>query len=355
MKNQYIGDIGDYGKYGLLRFLAERGIKIGINWYLTENDGSNDGGFTYYLKNKDDSDKDYDPIVYFELKRIVEKYERDQKDIRMIEVADLIPDALFFNDQVDSNHTDPQERARARYLWYYRSKLALKDAELVFADPDNGVSYTKTSRNKGCEKFILPEEIAQYYYDGKDVVFYCHKGRRKDEAWERTKVQIKDYVCDARLFVLTFHRGTQRSYIFVVHPEHADRYEVLLTEFLSTLWGQEQKAQKAPFTLETVEENATEKATPEQCRRWAVLNYFQKAFPTKQEKELILSRMTDEQIDKLTEAGANVHGKSFYASFKKKGTGFAAPTIGVVCPKDTSVVHNDDGTITLVPPSDQTD
>ena len=37
MKNQYVGDIGDYGKYGLLRFLAEKGIRIGVNWYLTEN------------------------------------------------------------------------------------------------------------------------------------------------------------------------------------------------------------------------------------------------------------------------------------------------------------------------------
>ena len=43
MKNQYVGDIGDYGKYGLLRFLAGHGIKIGINWYLTKDDGSADG------------------------------------------------------------------------------------------------------------------------------------------------------------------------------------------------------------------------------------------------------------------------------------------------------------------------
>ena len=35
MKNQYFGDIGDYGKYGLLRFLSMRGITIAVNWYLT--------------------------------------------------------------------------------------------------------------------------------------------------------------------------------------------------------------------------------------------------------------------------------------------------------------------------------
>ena len=55
MKNQYVGDIGDYGKYGLLRFLANKGIKIGVNWYLTENDLTNDGNKTDYLK--DDKEK----------------------------------------------------------------------------------------------------------------------------------------------------------------------------------------------------------------------------------------------------------------------------------------------------------
>lgn len=39
LKNQYFGDVGDYGKYGLLRFLANNGINIAINCYLTPNDG----------------------------------------------------------------------------------------------------------------------------------------------------------------------------------------------------------------------------------------------------------------------------------------------------------------------------
>ena len=33
MKNQYIGDVGDYGKYGLLHFLKLSEINIGVNWY----------------------------------------------------------------------------------------------------------------------------------------------------------------------------------------------------------------------------------------------------------------------------------------------------------------------------------
>ena len=54
MKNQYVGDIGDFGKYSMLRAFIDAGIKVGVNWYLTEDDGSNDGKFTdYFIKCQD--------------------------------------------------------------------------------------------------------------------------------------------------------------------------------------------------------------------------------------------------------------------------------------------------------------
>ena len=173
----------------------------------------------------------------------------------------------------------------------------LKDADLIFADPDNGITYKKTPRHKGCEKYTLPEEIALYYYSGKDVVFYCHKGRRTAEAWEQMILQIKESICDAKLFMLTFHRGTQRSYIFVVHPEKANEFDSLLKEFITTTaWGK-----KRAFTQENVT-GCKANSTPGICR-------------TK--------------------------------------TGFAGPTIGTIYPKGSTVLYNDDGTITIVPPLDE--
>ena len=53
MKNQYLCDIGDYGKYALLRAFAKDGIRIGVNWYLTEDDGSTDGKMKDYLEKED--------------------------------------------------------------------------------------------------------------------------------------------------------------------------------------------------------------------------------------------------------------------------------------------------------------
>ena len=233
MKNQYVGDIGDYGKYGLLRFLASRGVKIGINWYLTENDGSRDGRFTEYLNKP--SFRKYDPELYDALVSIAEKTE---KSVKMIEEAGLIPGADYYQEVLDLNSQEAFARAINRRLWYNNSFLLLGDAELIFADPDNGMTIRKKPNAKDSEKYVLPEEIKRYYFAGKNVVYYCHKGRRTSEAWEEAKSEIKNYIQDAQIIVETFHKGTQRSYVFVLHPDDYLKYRQMLDDFEKTAWGE---------------------------------------------------------------------------------------------------------------------
>ncbi|MER2151846.1 MAG: hypothetical protein ABS900_09550 [Candidatus Limivicinus sp.] len=51
MQNRYTGDIGDFGKMGLLRSLQETGLSIGVNWYLVPNESHNeDGRYVQYLE-----------------------------------------------------------------------------------------------------------------------------------------------------------------------------------------------------------------------------------------------------------------------------------------------------------------
>lgn len=244
MKNQYVGDIGDYGKYGLLRFLASYGIKIGVNWFLTENDGSTDGKFTTYLKNP--ADRVYDPELFDALQNIAD---HPDKTIKMIEQAGIIPGAEFYGELLKGSSLEADARELNRRLWFNNSTLMLGNAELIFADPDNGISYRKTARTKDSEKFILPEDVAEYYNSGSNVVYYCHKGRRKQEAWEQAKAGIRNHIRDAQILAVTFHRGTQRSYIFVLHPDCYMKYEKIITAFLDSEWG-------SMFTWENVAGNA---------------------------------------------------------------------------------------------------
>lgn len=71
MQNRYAGDIGDFGKLGLLRTLYAAGFSVGVNWYLNPNLTSKE------LNNKDGKFVDYsqykncDEQLYSELKRII--------------------------------------------------------------------------------------------------------------------------------------------------------------------------------------------------------------------------------------------------------------------------------------------
>ena len=96
MKNQYVGDIGDYGKYSLLRAFIDAGIKVGVNWYLTKDDGSSDGGFTDYLKKEDM--REFSPQIFGPLNLIAYK---NNKCITDIENSGILPGAWI--DQ-DSDH-----------------------------------------------------------------------------------------------------------------------------------------------------------------------------------------------------------------------------------------------------------
>ena len=354
MKNQYVGDIGDYGKYGLLRFLAQQGIAIGVNWYLTENDKTGQGGDNSYLDREKDAK--IDPAVFRTLESIVHNYGPKEKTVRMIQDAVLIPNAVYYDDELKLQNRAPEDRMMERRFWYNRSILQLRSAELIFADPDNGISYRVTARSKTGEKYIFPEEVAGYYYRGKDVVFYCHKGRRGLDAWEKVLQDVTAFIPQASVFELSFRGGPARSYIFVIHPEHEQHYQPILQEFCAGSW-------KARFSLNDKVYHAQADGNPQGKPDRRVIERFQKAYRTKIQKEQALREMPNAQIDNLINAAENVQAKIFYSSFKRDnedlsrlnemlitGTGFSAPVYGEILPERTVLQKNNDETVTVLLP-----
>lgn len=225
MKNQYVGDIGDYGKYALLRIFAESGVSVGINWYLTEKDGSNDGKFTEYLKNNKMSR--YAPEIFDVLKEIADK---DSKSVSDIKDGNIIPGAVFYSEMMNFSGS-PKERGAQRSHWFEKSVEALKEAELIFMDPDNGMLVNGSASKLGMEKYILPEEAERYFREGHNVVYYCHKGRRTIKAWIDYISYLFHRNPDAMPCVLTYHKGTQRSYVFLIHEIDFARYRKIVDRF----------------------------------------------------------------------------------------------------------------------------
>ena len=235
MKNQYFGDVGDYGKYGLLRFIAKHGVTIAVNWYLTPNDQSNDGHIRSYLAKS--RNRKYDPELFDVL---WEMSVHKEKNVGRFMEREMIPGAIYFDNIVQplfSNSTlSMPEKRLAREQWHQQALEGCYGSELVFMDPDNGLREGSPTARKDAQKYGYASEVYSYYNRGQDVVYYCHKGRRTEIQWEKAKCIMHEFCPEAVMMGITYHRGTQRSYIFVLHPEKEEFYHVLLKDFLETAW-----------------------------------------------------------------------------------------------------------------------
>ena len=227
MKNQYVGDIGDFGKYSLLRAFIDAGVKVGINWYLTENDSSNDGKFTSYLQ-KDDL-RWYCPEIFDCLKQIAGNADKSVNDVQD---SSILSGTLFYS-AVLKPEGNPTERETERYLWFQESLQAIAGAELVFMDPDNGLLESDDAGRKDAEKYVLPSEVEGAFNAGHNVVYYCHKGRRTCEQWDDYKSIMFKHVKDAIPAVLTYHKGSQHSYIFLIHEQNFVKYRKIIDNFMN--------------------------------------------------------------------------------------------------------------------------
>ncbi|MCR4598141.1 MAG: hypothetical protein K5678_03810 [Acetatifactor sp.] len=226
MKNQYVGDVGDFGKYALLRAFCKASVKVGVNWYLTENDGSNDGKFTSYLN--DESMLYRCPEVFQVLSPIADEADKSVNDI---ERSGILPNAIFYGAMLKPEGT-PTERVNARTEWFAESEKVLGGADLIFMDPDNGLLEKGDASALGAEKYVLPDEVEAYFKAGHDVVYYCHKGRRTLDAWQDYKSVMFERMPDAKPAVLTYHKGSQRSYIFLIHAKSFVKYRRIIDQFM---------------------------------------------------------------------------------------------------------------------------
>ncbi|MCR5294957.1 MAG: hypothetical protein K6E30_07275 [Lachnospiraceae bacterium] len=250
MKNQYIGDIGDYGKYGLLRYLSSQGIKIGVNWYLTPNDERTDGLHTGYLNMPEM--KDYDPELFMKMKELA-PIAREEKTVQMVEESGLFSGFIFYHEKLNTDDKFFNEREAERERWHQNALRQLEGAKLVFVDPDNGLVRKMRTSRKGSHKYISREEIKDYFEAGKDVVYYHHRSRKNDEGWMQDKTIMKD-LAGVRLLAVSAHRWGNRAYIFVVHEKNYEFYRNIIEEFLKTRWGERMPGKRMPFfTIEDVQ------------------------------------------------------------------------------------------------------
>ena len=171
MKNQYVGDINDYRKYGLIRLLSDGGaLRTAVCWMLTAGDGRADGEKTAYLRQPGEY-RVYDPELFDRLEDLV--LQRDARDVQAVEQAGILPAARFHSALLTD---DPEQRRR-----YMDDFLALaKGCDLVFFDPDNGIEVKSVPLGrKDSAKYLHWSELKRVFAAGASVLIYQHFPREE--------------------------------------------------------------------------------------------------------------------------------------------------------------------------------
>lgn len=236
MQDRYVGDIGDYGKLGLLRRLAASSLRIGVNWYRTpDEDHNEDGKFIQYLTASGKGlYRAHDPLLWDALSEIVNSGCRQIKSLE----APSILDAAFFHNILDFSKVPCWERENVRADWHQRALERLHDCDIVFADPDNGLMVPSALRGKKGNKYVLPEELFAYYQQGASVIYYQHKARRQNSFYtdQHDKLLQDERIKGAESLGLKFIRTSQRYYWFLLHPEHAETVHRCVDSMLAGSW-----------------------------------------------------------------------------------------------------------------------
>lgn len=171
MKNQYFGDINDFKKYGLLRAIwAASGLRLGVAWMLTPDDGSTDGKFIRYLDQPSQWEH-YDPDLFNALKGFLNSgYKRG---VGLFERSDLLENAGYFSNEVSDG-------AEARKTWFDSLEKFASYYDLIFLDPDNGLEVkSRPYGSRNSSKFLYWREVEALWKSGKSLLIYQHFIREK--------------------------------------------------------------------------------------------------------------------------------------------------------------------------------
>lgn len=175
MQNRYVGDIGDFGKYGLLRRLS-RQKRLGVAWYLCpDEDHNSDGKYISYLE-KSDEWESLDPDLFMGLREVVAG---GRRSVAALERSALLTGAIFSRELLDTDIGPSRGRADWRREWFERVMAALSRCDIVFADPDNGLCLDekfKYARKKHWKQLPLAEALQ--LSEGRSAIFYHHNTRR---------------------------------------------------------------------------------------------------------------------------------------------------------------------------------
>jgi hypothetical protein len=179
LQDRYSGDIGDFGKFQLLRYLFNNtNYKIKQLWYLYPNENhNNDGMYIDYFHKI----AGFDEVLENSLKNIIQ----NNRNVKSLEDARLLKNIEYF-DQLLSKDACIEFRKK----WFSKALEFSKNSEIILTDSDNGIALSCDKINKDLHildyehikknksgKYIYKEEIEQLFHLSKCLIVYHHLNR----------------------------------------------------------------------------------------------------------------------------------------------------------------------------------
>ena len=253
MQDRYVGDVGDFGKYGLLRALCgadEHGaaLRLGVHWHRVDGgrpSSRGDGSHTQYLDRPSRQERllrECDRDLLARMRRLV----RGTRTIDAVETSGALPaGTLYFGRAPDFARAPRAERASHRRRWRDAGLRALEGLDIVFHDPDNGLEVPSSRPlTRSGAKHAYYEDLRAYWQRGQSLVVYHHVGRtwRGQQATAEEQVahrvtELRRELPGAEPLALRFRRRSARVYFVVSAPAHDGRLRARASAFLSSAWG----------------------------------------------------------------------------------------------------------------------
>lgn len=248
MQNKYVGDIGDFGKYGLLRALCgfrdadhARKLDLGIVWYLNPDDNKPGGDHIEYLDDPPPY-RSCDPLLFHTLYWVVKAKHRN---VDSIGESEIFPPCTVFFEGREDYVPGPLER---RKQWLERALTQTADCDLVFLDPDIGLSSVLPRDGRvSTQHTYYGQELPEVgkFARGRSVVIW-HQPAHEKEAVQHCLEDMQRKFSEHEIMALTYHRFGYRAFFVLADKSHSRLLRARLDSFLEGPWGQHRSGQKHP-------------------------------------------------------------------------------------------------------------
>ena len=230
MQDRWVGDIGDYGKYALLRALCgtpefpNPEIQLGVVWYYTENTGSPAATTRDYLTGHGTLTRmsSLDQHLYDNLQFFINE---ENWRVELVKERNILPV------ERENYFSCPVGTYGNRVGWCKKAIKGMHNVNLLFLDPNTGTHIRRQSRQAYQESDWARSEDLTAFADTRDkdrsLIVFQQTSKAKFPNDDLRRILALKNRLGRRVW--TFHWGTRH---FLIIP--AERHREILWENLET-------------------------------------------------------------------------------------------------------------------------